>query len=317
MKERICVLWSLLALLALVAACAQTVAARSHKARSVEQKLRVDGLTRTFRIYIPADLPTGEAVPLVLVFHGGGGTAWGTERLTGFSVMADRGSFIVAYPEGVERSWNDGRATTVSRAHRDNIDDVHFITTMIDAISKEHRIDSKRIYATGISNGAIFSHYLAANLAARIAAIAPVVGGIAEPFDRRFDPAQPVSVLMFQGTDDPLVPFDGGEVAWGKRGRIISTAATVKKWVERNGCAPTARTGTVPDNDPADGCRAEWSTWSSCRDGTEVTLYTLHGAGHTWPGGAQYLPQAFIGRVCRDIDATEIIWNFFRRHAKS
>jgi polyhydroxybutyrate depolymerase len=308
--------WSLLALLALVAACVHASAARSHQARSVEQELSVDGLTRTFRLHVPADLPAGEAVPLVMVFHGGGGTAWGTERLTGFSGMADRGHFIVVYPEGIERSWNDGRDTTVSRAHRDNIDDVHFVAVMIDAISKEHRIDPKRIYATGISNGAIFSHYLAANLADRIAAIAPVVGGIADPFAARFDPAQPVSVLMFQGTDDPLVPFDGGDVAWGNRGKIISTAETVKKWMQRDGCAPIARTGMVPDNDPADGCRAEWSTWSSCRDGTEVTLYTLHGAGHTWPGGGQYLPRFLIGKVCRDIDATEVIWNFFRRHAK-
>ena len=90
----------------------------------------------------------------------------------------------------------------------------------------------------------------------------------------------------------------------------------MKKWVERDGCAPMVRIGAVPDNDPEDGCRGKWSTWSSCRDGTEVTLYTLYGAGHTWPGGAQYLPQRLVGKVCRDIDATEIIWNFFRRHAK-
>lgn len=316
MRPRFRVFWRRLALITLVAACAQTSAGPSHTARGREQTLSVDGLTRHYRLHVPADLPTGKAVPLVLVFHGGGGTARGTERLTRFSDKADRGHFIVAYPEGIERSWNDGRDTAASRAHRDNIDDVHFVATMIDAISEEHRIDPKRIYATGISNGAIFSHYLAARLADRIAAIAAVVGGIADPFAARFDPAQPVSVLIFQGTDDPLVPFDGGEVARGKRGKILSTAETVKKWVQRDGCAPIARTGAVPDNDPDDGCRAEWSTWSSCRGGTEVTLYTLHGAGHTWPGGAQYLPLFLIGKVCRDIDATEVIWNFFRRHAK-
>jgi polyhydroxybutyrate depolymerase len=300
-------IFGLIVLLCIVALPIESHAAPRHQTHSTSFGLTVDGLRRSYRLFVPTGLKESETIPLVLVFHGGGGTGWGTERLTGFSDLAEKERFIVAYPNGIERSWNDGRDTTVSRAHRDHVNDVHFVAAMIDAISKEHRIDPTRIYATGISNGAIFSHYLGANLAARIAAIAPVVGGIAEPFD---------SVLIFQGTDDPLVPFDGGEVAGGKRGRIISTAETVKKWTQHDGCGPTPETAKILDNDPDDGCEAERSTWSSCRDGTEVTLYTLRGAGHTWPGGAQYLPQRFIGKVCRDIDATQVIWDFFKRHAK-
>jgi polyhydroxybutyrate depolymerase len=255
-------------------------------------------------------------VPLVLIFHGGGATARAMERLTGFSELADREGFIAVYPQGIGRSWNDGRDTTVSKAHRDQIDDVHFIEALIDTVAAEHRIDAKRVFATGISNGAIFSHYLAANLSTRIAAIAPVVGGIAVPFDRRFKPEQPVSVLIFQGTLDPLVPFAGGDVAGRRRGKIISTAATVQKWVVQDGCTAAPRTETLADTDRTDDCRVERASWSSCRDRTGVTLYTLHGAGHTWPGGAQYLPARWIGKVCRDIDATDVIWEFFRRHPK-
>jgi polyhydroxybutyrate depolymerase len=303
-------------LLCVVVLPIDSFAAPKHNTHSTSYSLTVDGLKRTYRLFVPDELKDSSSVPLVLVFHGGGGTGWGTERLTGFSDLAEKELFIVAYPNGVGRSWNDGRDTTVSRAHRDHIDDVHFVAAMIDAISKKYRIDPKRIYATGISNGAIFSHYLGANLATRIAAIAPVVGGIAEPFDGRFKPEQPVSVLILQGTDDPLVPFDGGEVAGGKRGRIISTADTVKKWTQRDGCGPAPEIAKIIDSDPDDGCEAERSTWSSCRDGTDVTLYTLRGAGHTWPGGAQYLPQRFIGKVCRDIDATQVIWDFFKHHAK-
>ena len=310
--------WSIVFVVSLcfVARSIESLAAPGHQAHSTSFGLTVDGLRRSYRLFVPTGLKDSEAIPLVLVFHGGGRTGWGTERLTGFSDLAEKEPFIVAYPNGVGRSWNDGRDTTVSRAHRDHIDDVHFVAAMIDVISKKYRIDPKRIYATGISNGAIFSHYLGANLATRIAAIAPVVGGIAEPFDGRFKPEQPVSVLILQGTDDPLVPFDGGEVAGGKRGRIISTADTVKKWTQRDGCGPAPEIAKIIDSDPDDGCEAERSTWSSCRDGTEVTLYTLRGAGHTWPGGAQYLPQRFIGKVCRDIDATQVIWDFFKRHAK-
>jgi polyhydroxybutyrate depolymerase len=316
MKNRLATGSTLLAWFCLLEIMVYAPTVASHAVRNSEHQLNIEGLARAYRLYVPENLPVGVAVPLVIVFHGGGGTASGVEKLTGFSATADWGKFIVAYPEGIGRHWNDGRTDTASRAHRERIDDVGFIAAMIDAIAAEHRIDQRRIYATGISNGAIFSHYLAARLARRITAIAPVVGGIAEPSDRRFDPAQPVSVLILQGTDDPLVPFDGGDIAWGRRGRIISTRDAVTKWVQRDGCAQAARAGSVPDTDPADGCRADWSTWSACRAGSEVTLYTLHGAGHTWPGGAQYLPQVLIGKVCRDIDATEIIWNFFRRHAK-
>lgn len=303
-------------LLCVVGLPIDSFAAPKHNTHSTAYGLTVDGLKRTYRLFVPNELKDSRSVPLVLVFHGGGGTAWGTERLTGFSDLAERERFIVAYPEGIGRSWNDGRDTTVSRAHRDYVDDVHFVSVLIDKISKTYRIDPKRIYATGISNGAIFSHYLGANLATRIAAIAPVVGGIAEPFGGRFKPEQPVSVLIFQGTGDPLVPFDGGDVAWGKRGKIISTMETVKKWTQHDGCKMAPEIATILDSDPDDGCRADRSTWTSCRDKTDVVLYTLHGAGHTWPGGAQYLPQRVIGRVCRDVDATDLIWKFFKRHAK-
>jgi polyhydroxybutyrate depolymerase len=284
--------------------------------QSMERRIRVGELQRRYRLHVPPKLPATEKRALVIVLHGGGGTAIGTERLTRFSELADRAGFIVAYPEGIGKSWNDGRDTTVSKAHRDRIDDVGFIAAIIDAIASDYPIDRKRIYATGISNGAIFSHYLAANLSSRIAAIAPVIGGLADPFHKNFKPEQPVSVLILQGTRDPLVPFDGGEVAWGNRGKIISTAQTVKAWVKHNGCTAPSRSGSLPDKDATDGCTVQSSSWSDCRDGTGVTLYTLEGAGHTWPGGAQYLPERWVGKVCRDIDATEIIWEFFRSHPK-
>ena len=102
----------------------------------------------------------------MLVFHGGGGTGPGTERLTRFTALADREGFLVAFPEGVEKNWNDGREFTGSRAHRDHVDDVAFVTALIDAIGRAHAVDPRRVYATGISNGGIFSHYLAAHLSA-------------------------------------------------------------------------------------------------------------------------------------------------------
>lgn len=289
-------------------------AASSSKLRSVARTLQAGDLQRNYRLYVPPSLPTSPA-PLVIVLHGGGGGATGVELLTRFSDMADRGGFIVAYPEGYKKNWNDGRVIKGSKPHSEKIDDVAFIRLMIDAIADKHRIDQKRIFATGISNGAIFAHMLAARLSTRIAAIAPVAGGMADPFYEDFKPEEPVSVLILQGTRDRLVRYDGGEVAWG-RGETISTDDTVELWVEHNGAQETPTSGAIPDRDPNDGCTATWSSWSQGRNGTEVKLYRLEDGGHTWPGGPQYLSNNVIGRVCRDFDATELIWDFFRQHPK-
>jgi polyhydroxybutyrate depolymerase len=291
-------------------------AALADDSLTVEREIEVAQLKRTYRIHVPANVTT-PAAPLVMMFHGGGGNARQIERFTRFSELADRAGFIVVYPQGIGNNWNDGREASNLKSQRDNVDDVRFVAAMLDEIADAYRVDPKRIYATGISNGAIFSHYLAAHLSARIAAIAPVVGGIADPFHRRFKPSDPVSVVILQGTEDPLVPYAGGEVvAGGNRGKVISTVKTANMWVTHDGCAGEPQVETLPDKNADDHCRIKSSTWSKCRAGTEVVLYTLEGAGHTWPGGTQYLPQRFVGRVCRDIDATEAIWEFFRAHPR-
>jgi polyhydroxybutyrate depolymerase len=169
------------------------------------------------------------------------------------------------------------------------------------------------VYATGISNGGIFSHYLAAHLSARIAAIAPVVGGIADPPEAWLRPEQPVSVLMLQGTRDPLVPYRGGAVAFG-RGKIIDTEEAARRWAALNGGREPVREPLPADG--KDRCGGLRTIYPGGRDGSEVTLVRLDGGGHTWPGGAQYLPQRLIGRVCRDFDATVLIWDFFKAHPK-
>lgn len=272
------------------------------------------GRPRTYRLHVPPRLHTDKPAALVLVFHGGRGDGESVERLTGFDALSDREGFLVAYPDGVGKQWNDGRDVADFETFKEHVDDVAFVSDLIDGIGKDHAVDPKRVFATGISNGGIFSHYLGARLSGRIAAIAPVAGGIAEPFRKSFKPDRPVSVLILNGTEDPLVPYGGGSVG-GTHGAVMHTEAAARLW---SGVAECKRSGkdTLPDVDPNDGCRVTLWRWTSGREGTEVLLYEIDGGGHTWPGGPQYAPKALIGRVCRDFDATRTIWEFFREHPR-
>lgn len=293
------------------------LAVSAVRAQTVARVMRVGGLERHYLLYLPSRLARNGTAALVLVFHGRGSDGPRMEQLTGFSDLADRDRFAVVYPDGIDYSWNDGRVVPGSRAYRRRIDDVGFIAALIDTLTLELRLDPRRIFATGLSNGGSFAHYVGANLARRIAAIASVAGGLTAPFVHRFAPAAPVSVLVIQGTMDPLVRYDGGPVARGRLGYEAGAERTAKAWEDADGIRAEAATGDLPDTDPTDRCRVRWQRWSGGRKRTEVWLYRLEGGGHTWPGGPQYLPRRVVGRVCRDFNATFAIWDFFSRHEKA
>jgi polyhydroxybutyrate depolymerase len=284
--------------------------------RTVAGSITVDGRVRTYFLHVPPQSDSSRPLPLVLAFHGGGGQARSMVALARFDTIADREGFLVAYPDGVKRGWNDGRGGAADVRERGDVDDVAFVAALLDAIAKEHAVDVRRVFATGMSNGAIFSNLLAVRLAPRLAAIAPVAGGLAAPLEANFAPARPVSVLVISGTQDPLVPYAGGFVINERRGSVVGAERTARLWATRDGCAAEPRTARLPDTDPNDGCFARETTWGGGTNGTEVTLLTIEGGGHTWPGGSQYLPRLIIGRVCRDFDASERIWAFFAAHPK-
>lgn len=275
-------------------------------AHTVEKSIDVGGVKRAYRLHVPPGYSKEKPVALVLVFHGGGGDGRSMERMSKFSELSDKEGFIVVYPDAVERNWNDGRGKFTKG------DDLAFMDALLDALAKEHSIDEKRVFATGISNGAIFSHYLAGNRAKRIAAIAPVVGGMAKPYAPKFKPEAPVAVLVIQGTDDPLVPYDGGTIA-SNRGEIIGTVEALEKWAAAANGKPESATEDLPDKDPKDGCTATRLTW---KGDVPVVLIKIKGGGHTWPGGPQYLGERVIGKTCRDFDATAVIWEFFKSNAR-
>ncbi len=275
---------------------------------SVPRSIEHGGLRRTYLLHVPPSRRQGEPAPLVLALHGTGGTGLGMEAVTGLSALSDRHGFIVAYPDGVEKGWNDGRGPGTT-------DDVGFMAALVEEVRRACGVDPGRVYAAGISSGAFFSHYLAARRADLVAAIAPVVGGMSPSLAGDFRPARPVSVLILQGTDDPLVPFAGGKVKW-YRGGVVPAGEAVRRWVEHDGCAPEPWLDDLADRDPRDGMRVRRATYGGGREGTEVVLVTVEGGGHTWAGGLQFLPERIIGKTCRDVSASDLIWEFFSRHRR-
>lgn len=283
-----------------------------------------DNLKRTFNIHIPQSFDKSTQIPLVIVLHGRGGNGESMILVTlkGFNKLADKDGFIVVYPDGIELNWNDGRMDEEAndRAHRENIDDVGFISALIDLMIKDYNIDQKRVYVTGISNGAIMSYRLACELSQKITAIAPVDGNIPYLLVHECSPSEPVSVLAINNINDPLVPFYGGEIQSSikkvKLGKVLSASESIGFWVKWDDCSITPVETEEPDRDPKDGTRVKSTHYINGNDGTEVILYAVAGGGHTWPGGFQYMPKWIIGKTSRDIDANEVIWAFFRRHSR-
>lgn len=260
-------------------------------------------------LHVPTSYDGSHAVPLVLDFHGGGGNAETQARTSEFGTLADEKGFIVAYPNGTGKhddkllTWNGGTCCAYAVEH--NIDDVGFIRALIAELETKHKIDPKRIYATGLSNGAIFSFRLACDASNIFAAIAPVSGTLNY---LRCNPGQPVSVIEFHGTEDSHIGYNGGS---GPDSLVDVPFKSVKNsidfWLNVDQCNQTPQTESFSD--------IQHDAYSNCADGTAIELYTIIGGKHAWPGSDG---PAWPGgdEPTQTISATKIIWDFFTAHPK-
>lgn len=285
----------------------------------VYHSLQVDKRTRTYTVVIPPQYFKGKKIPVVLVFHGAGMTTDVMRNVTKWEDFARTYGFLAVYPQAaLDRNWNDGRNALLHQSHREKVDDVAFIRALLVDIKKKYNLDETRIYATGMSNGAMFAFRLAVEMPEQFAAVAPVIGAMARNLLQHPRPRRSLPILFVHGTKDDLVPYQGGRVQAGVLtfGKILSVDEAVRYWVKVNRCEKKPQITDIPDRDPNDDSRVKKIVYSS-KKGAEVVLYKVIGGGHTWPGGPQYFPESMIGKINRDMDTSEAIWKFFCRHSRS
>ncbi|GAA3951682.1 extracellular catalytic domain type 1 short-chain-length polyhydroxyalkanoate depolymerase [Hymenobacter algoricola] len=270
---------------------------------TVQGSIRSGGLRRDYRLYVPAAYSAATRVPLLFNLHGYGSSNLEQENYGDFRPIADTANFLVVHPNGTvdgagNRAWN-------TFAPPGGIDDVAFLSALIDSLRLTYNIDPDRIYSTGMSNGGFMSYELAGRLSGRVAAVASVTGSIVQSHLNTFAPQHPVPVLQIHGTADNTVPYNGNSL-------FLPVPTVLSYWVQFNGCAPTPQVTQVPDVNTTDGSTAERSVWRGGRNGSVVEHYRIIGGGHTWPGSA-----FTIGVTNRDINASREVWRFLRPYRLS
>lgn len=306
----------LLILLALSGFCAAQAPAGFE-----ERSLNHGGLKRSYYIHFPPNYSPQRPLPLVVLLHGGGGSAPQALRNYPLKEVADRQGFILVAPNGtgpvrreILRTWNV--LFGFGYAQRKKVDDIGFVRSLILQVREEEAVDPSQVYLTGLSNGAILCHFAAAAHSDLVAGIAPVVGTVAgrsdpgQPWSYPATPKNPVDVVLFNGELDQSIPLQGGvqkKHAEKQARYVVSAQASAEFWVKANGCSPSPVVEKLPQ------LKATRTTWSEGRNGTRVVLYVLHNQGHAWPGGSA--PRDSSDPPTPLLKAHEVLWDFFRSRA--
>ena len=309
---KLCTTLAFVLLAATVACCAAFVGVPHVAAAAggdVSGQVSFGGQERTYLVHAPAgtDHPTG----LVINLHGTGGNGGEQAALTNYDSAADGQGFVVVYPDGVDRSWADGRG--VSPADRKGVDDVGFLVALADQLVHQYGIDPGRVFATGMSAGAFMVNRLACDRADVIAAIAPVSGTLGAGV--ACNPSQPVAVLQTHGTDDPVVPYHGGTMhGRGGDSQVVGAPELSSRWRALDQCPSPPGKDALPST--GDGTIVHRATSGGCADGTEVVLVRVDGGGHQWPSGTSPHPKDWLGKTTNAFDASLSSAQFFAAHGR-
>ena len=299
--------------------------------KNYKDAITSSGMRRSFTVHVPKSYDGSRPVPLVLAFHGLGMNGVAMEGLTLMDITAERNGFIVVYPDGVGSRWNDGSARGSN-----GMDDVGFVSDLLNHLQRAYKIDPRHIHACGISNGGYFTQRLGCEMSDRIASIGVISATVTAPVCASCHPRRSMPVVLFLGTEDPLVPREGESKELGKLGEalgipgvagaalssgmakvggIYSANDTAEFWAKINNCGSHPREERMPDRSTRDGCTVTKETYGGS-GGSEVAVYTIHGGGHNWPGGSGAVAQDVLGTTTFDISASDLCWEFFRNHGR-
>ncbi len=269
----------------------------SYLSAQINGSITHDGLNRTYILHVPSSYDAANPAPLVFNLHGYGSNATQQFIYGDFRPLADNHGFLVVHPQG---TLDDMNSAFWNANWGGGVDDVGFISALIDSLSASYNIDLNRVYSTGMSNGGFMSYTLACQLSDRIAAIASVTGTmtVGQPCNN----PKEVPVMEIHGTADAVVPYDGSNFATG-------IDNVIDFWVNKNGCDTDPQITMIPDIDTTDNCTAEHYVYANGTNGSSVELYKIIDGGHTWPGAIFN-----IGVTNQDINASEEIWRFFSKY---
>jgi len=294
-----------------------------------DQVLTIDGRDRTYDIYSPDWTARGER-PVVLLLHGHSGSA---DVVTGengkkapykaWFAIAEREGLYLIIPDGEigpvnARGWNDCRADSSVNT---STDDVKFLNTLVDTIAEQNPIDKNRVYVNGTSNGGHMAYRLAMETPNQYKAIAAVVAQMPEN-NKCVETGQPISVLIMNGTDDPILPYEGGPVGrravdQKDRGLVKSTEDSISYWLNNNGISSKAIERQLLNRNRRDQSTANVKHYRGGKNNTEVVLYEVVGGGHTEPSLTEHyalLYKIIVGNQNKDFEMAEEVWKFFARN---
>lgn len=259
---------------------------------------------RRYLVYTPPSYgqQADKAFPVVFNFHGSGMTMGEQMLYTQMNRAADRHQFIVVYPAGIKQDWNVG----FGMDYLGGTDDIGFIEGLLARVKQDYRIDTQRIYATGLSRGGFFTQRIAAELPHLFAAVASVGGPIPQPVVEHHAKPGKIGILLLHGTADKVVNFAG------KPGDYLSVQATYDYWLKRNGIGTASTSHRLIGSNAADGTQVDWQEQGDGRH--SVALATIREGGHTWPGADPFNLGLPMGKTTGVIEANEVIWHFFEKH---
>lgn len=260
----------------------------------IEETIVCDGLIRRYFLHLPADYSSLHSAPLLIALHGRFGSGKKLSRETGFNDLADRENFAVVYPDGFMRSWADGRGFT--RADKRGVDDVAFVVKLIEVLQTRFKLNEKRTYVVGYSNGGFMALRLAVDLPDRFCAVAVVAASLTDSLANRIRQVSPSSVLFIHGTADTATPYKGGVLTGHCTTLPVEDAA--KAWAASIGCSGPPKVETI--NHRGLETRVSAITYVSCRNGGQARILKIEGGHHEWPRGRGGL------------DASKEMWEFFK-----